>query len=316
MSQRVLITGGSGFVGQWMCRAFLERGARIFAGTLDGVETTLLSKSERDAISWTNLDVLSDADIHQALASSAPEWVVHLAGIAFPQEANASPVRAYEVNVLGTARLLNALEPRARDHLRILVVGSAEQYGPHSHDEYPLRETAEQWPRSPYGASKAAQETIALQMFRGRKLPVICVRSFNHSGAGQREDYLLPALVRRARDLPPSGGKLRTGNNSPIRDYLHVADVADAYVGLLERGEPGAVYNVSSGEGRTVRELAERVLNRLGVSAEVSVDPSLVRPVDTPILVGDNTKLRRATGWAPKRSIDDIIDDLIHAAPR
>jgi GDP-4-dehydro-6-deoxy-D-mannose reductase len=85
-------------------------------------------------------------------------------------------------------------------------------------------------------------------------------------------------------------------------------------VRLLERGEPGEVYNVSSSHTMSVRDIADRVLKHVGVSAEIAVDPSLVRPIDMPILVGDSTKLRLATGWAPKRSIDDIIDDLIHAA--
>jgi GDP-4-dehydro-6-deoxy-D-mannose reductase len=101
-----------------------------------------------------------------------------------------------------------------------------------------------------------------------------------------------------------------------IRDYLHVGDVVSAYLLLLEKGAAGEVYNVCSGQGVTVRELAQRVLSRMGIAAEITPDPALVRPVDVPILVGDNGKLRGATGWSVTRSIDDIIDDLVHAAPR
>ena len=208
-----------------------------------------------------------------------------------------------------------ALGPRAKDSgFRVLIVGSAEQYGPHPAADYPLTERATVEPLTAYAASKAAQELVALQTFRRNGLPVICTRSFNHSGPGHGEAYLLPSLVRRALELPKSGGSLRIGNSTPQRDFLHVADVVDAYVRLLERGQPGEVYNVASGQATTVREIADRVLKRAGKSAEVFVDPALVRPTDMPVLVGDNTKLREATGWKPRRSIDDIIDDLIHAA--
>jgi GDP-4-dehydro-6-deoxy-D-mannose reductase len=315
MPRRVLITGAAGFVGQWLSRALLAQGHDVYGG---GIETApaaaLLSEEERSAIHWVRLNVTSDDDVQRALDSSAPDWVVHLAGIAYPPEANASPVRAFEVNALGAARLLWGLVPHAKDGaFRVLVVGSAEQYGPHPESEYPLVESAGAHPLTAYAASKAAQELVALQIFRRTNVPVICTRSFNHSGPGHGESYLLPSLVRRVCELPRSGGTLRIGNAAPQRDFLHVNDVVDAYLRLLERGQPGEVYNVASGRATSVREIAEHVLNRAGKQAEISVDPALVRPIDMPIQVGDNTKLRRATGWAPRHTLDDIIDDLIHA---
>ena len=144
---------------------------------------------------------------------------------------------------------------------------------------------------------------------------MICTRSFNHSGVGHGDRYLVPTLVRRVHELPRTGGTLRIGNGDVIRDYSHVADVVNAYLVLLERGTTGEVYNVCGGNGMRVREIAERVLKRAGVSAEISSDTALLRPIDVPILIGNNSKLR-ATGWAPTRTIDDIIDDLIHAATR
>ena len=314
MSRRVLITGGSGFVGQWLARALLQRGDTVYCGTFEGsVPGTVLDDAEARAIRWLSLDVTSDADAAAAVRESTPEWVVHLAGIAYPPEANASPAQAFEVNALGALRLLLALA--GTPVARVLIVGTADQYGPHPAAEYPLRETATIEPRSFYGSSKAAQEVLALQMWRGRQLPVVCTRSFNHSGVGHADSYLLPALVRRAATLPPSGGALRIGNATPVRDYLHVLDVVDAYLLLLERGTVGDVYNVCSGEGISVQQLAERVLKRRGISADVISDPALSRPSDTPFLVGDNTKLQSATGWRPRRSVDDIIDEL-HAAAR
>ena len=239
--------------------------------------------------------------------------MIHLAGIAFAPEANASPIRAFEINALGAMRLLGALQGSGA---RVLVVGSAEEYGAQDASAYPISETAALRPLTPYAAAKAAQELIALQIQRSTGMHVICTRSFNHSGVGHGDRYLLPTLVRRVRELPRTGGTLRIGNGDVIRDYSHVADVVDAYMLLLERAPAGEVYNVSSGTGVRVREIADRVLKRSGVIADISSDAALHRPIDVPILVGDSSKLRTATGWKASRTIDDIIDDLIHAAPR
>lgn len=314
MSRRVLITGGAGFVGQWLSRAMLQHGWRVYAGTVDGPPSAaVLSETEKRAVCWIELDVVSDDSIARAVGQSSPDWVIHLAGIAFAPEANASPVRAFEINALGAMRLLGALQGGTA---RVLVVGSAEEYGAQDASAYPIAESAALRPLTPYAAAKAAQELIALQIQRSTGMHVVCTRSFNHSGVGHGDRYLLPTLVRRVRELPRTGGTLRIGNGDVIRDYTHVADVVDAYMLLLERAPAGEVYNVCSGKGVRVRDVAERVLKRSGATADISSDTALLRPIDVPVLVGDNSKLRTATGWLPSRSLDHIIDDLIHAAPR
>jgi len=316
-SRRVLITGGSGFVGQWLCRRLLGRGDTVFAGTFGAFRgPDVLLDAQRAEVTWLPLDAGSDSDIARALDVAAPDAVVHLAGIAFAADAAAAPANAFEVNALGAFRLLHALSAAGASRVRVLIVGSAEQYGSHPAIGQPLAESTPQSPLSVYAASKAAQELIALQMARSSGLAVVCTRSFNHSGFGQSPQFLFPSLVTRAQALPPRGGALRLGNETPVRDYLHVADVAAAYDALLERGLPGEVYNVSSGQGVTVRGVADRVLMRLGIAAEISNDAALMRPVDVASLVGDNSKLRAATGWAPTHTLDDIIDDLIHAKTR
>lgn len=315
MARRVLVTGGSGFVGQWLIRALLRETFEVYAGGLEHPpRVPVLSAAEKAAVTWAKLDITADGDITSSLEQSAPDAIVHLAGIAFAPEANASPVRAFETNALGVMRLLNALQSRGAGHTRVLVVGSAEEYGQQDASAYPIKETAVLRPLTPYAVSKVAQEMIALQTHRSSGLDVVCTRSFNHSGVGHAPSYLLPSLVSKTRRLPRKGGTLTIGNDTVVRDYLHVADVADAYLALLDKGRSGEVYNVSSGTGLTVRELAERVLNRAGVAADISSDSALLRPIDVPIMVGDNSRLRSATGWTPTRSIDDIIDDLINAA--
>src|SRR3954463_3546527 len=159
----------------------------------------------------------------------------------------------------------------------------------------PLHEDAEQRPLTMYAASKVAQEVAALQAFRSDGIRVVCTRSFNHSGVGHGPNFLLPSIVSRALRLPPAGGTLSIGNGDTVRDYLHVEDVVAAYILLLEQGAAGEAYNVCSGEGTNVRSLANTVLARLGITAEVVSKSELARSVDVPVLVGSNNKLRRAT---------------------
>jgi GDP-4-dehydro-6-deoxy-D-mannose reductase len=318
---RALVTGGAGFVGQWLCRELLERGWSVTGGMLgDVVPTSVLPLDERRSIRWLPLDVRQTAEIARAIDESRPDAVFHLAGISYVPAANADPGATLEVNVAGAARLLAELRARVAAGTAdpvVIIVGSGEQYGRHDAEEMPLAEHAAQRPLSVYAASKTAQEVVALEAWRSGGVRVIATRSFNHSGAGQGSSFLLPALVQRALSLRNAWRReLPIGNTSPIRDFLHVRDVARAYVALVERGEPGEVYNIASGEGVEVGALAERVLALTGVDAKLHVDSSLVRPVDVPVLVGDATRLRTATGWNPSYTLNDILSDLIRAASR
>lgn len=310
---RALVTGGSGFVGQWLVDALQRDGHLVHVAAPDGPPGTTA-----EAVRWHVGDLRDAAVVERVLSESRPDWVFHLAGISAMAEAEADPGLAADTNVTVAVRLLATLAAARRHGAAdpvVLVVGSGEQYGRHPESALPLRESSELWPLTLYAASKAAQEVFALQAHRRHGLRVIATRSFNHTGAGQSDRFLLPALVRRAlalRGREPA--VLRLGNTSPVRDIAHVSDVVRAYILLAERGLPGEIYNVCQGEGHSVREIAERVLRRTGVDAVLEEDPSLVRPVDVPALVGDAGKLRAHTGWAPLRSLDDCIDDLIHAA--
>ncbi|HEY0997287.1 MAG TPA: GDP-mannose 4,6-dehydratase [Gemmatimonadaceae bacterium] len=316
---RALVTGGGGFVAQWVIRAMLARGWEVIAS---GPEPAAPASADGVAAGarWRPLDVRDDAALGAALDAERPDAIVHLAAVAFPPAATADPAAAWALNVVGTVRLLGAAGARVKAGTLdpvVLVVGSSEQYGRHDAGDMPLREEAAQRPLTVYGATKAAQEVAALQAHRASRVRVVATRSFNHSGPGQGTDFLLPALVRRALDLRGAADpRLVLGDQTPVREFTHVADVAEAYCRLVEDGTAGEAYNVCSGQGTTVRELALSVLHRAGVAAEISTDPALLRPVDVPILVGSPDKLRAATGWVPARTRDDIIDDLIHAASR
>ena len=320
MTTRALVTGGNGFVAQWAMRAMLERGWTVTAAGIGALpNSSILTDAERSQIGWRSMDITQQHDVAAAVDCTCPDVVLHLAAVSHIPDAMANPGYAYEVNAVGTVRLLAEVRRHraaATADPVVIVVGSAEQYGRHEINEMPLHEDVEQRPLSLYAASKVAQEVAALQAFRSDGVRVVCTRSFNHSGIGHGSHFLLPSIVRRALALPKTGGSLPIGNGDTVRDFLHVADVVEAYLLLSERGATGEAYNVCSEEGTSVRALAAAVVHRLGISAGIATDPALTRPVDVPVLVGRNTKLRRATGWTPRRTRDDIIDDLIHAATR
>lgn len=320
---RALVTGAGGFVGQWLCRALLSAGWDVTGTTIDGGPTSgILTEAEARVVTWRGMDLRPGVDrrtLGGLLERSRPDVVFHLAAVAFVPAAGADPMRALDTNVGAAVRLVEAMRSlRGSGGIdpTLLVVGSAEQYGRHDESAMPLVESAELRPRTFYAATKCAQEAFALSAARSEGLRVVATRSFNHSGPGQGAQYLLPSLVSRALEArrEPTAG-VRIGNTETVRDFLHVEDVVSAYISLVERGRPGETYNVCSGEGASVGEIAGEVLAQAGVQGPLVPDPSLRRTVDVPMLVGDNSKLRTDTGWAPRRTRAHIIDDLLNAAP-
>ena len=316
---RALLTGGAGFVGQWLARSLLQRGDDVdLAGLGDAFHgPEILTDEERGATRWFAADVRDAEALDAAVEASKPDVVFHLAGVSFPPDADRTPAATFDVNVLGAVRLLSSVARRRAAGVVdpvVLIVGSGVQYGRHDESEMPLGESAEQRPVSTYGASKAAQETIALQVFREAGVRTVCVRSFNHSGIGHGAQYLLPSLVARARAVAAGGPPRLALGNDVVRDYVHVDDVVSAYLLLAERGKPGEAYNVASGRGVSASQLAADVLHRAGVRADISTDAALVRATDIPTLIGSPAKLARETGWAPRKAHLDIIDDLLRSS--
>jgi GDP-4-dehydro-6-deoxy-D-mannose reductase len=315
---RALVTGAAGFAGQWLCRELLHSGWDVWGARLDAsLPPGALAVDASRSVRWWQGDLRAPSAAHDAIDASEPDAIFHLAGIAHVPSANADPAGTLDVNVIVAARLLGDVRTRrAAGTLDpvVVVVGSGEQYGRHDAAELPLDESAAQRPMGVYAASKAAQEVLALEAHRTGGVRVIAARPFNHSGPGQSPNFVIPALVRRAVELRGTANPLVMGNTDTVRDFSHVEDVVRGYVALAERGVPGEAYNIASGAGTNMASLALRILALAGVAAKLQTDPALVRPADVPALVGSAAKLRAATGWAPRHSLDTILEELIRAA--
>jgi len=215
-------------------------------------------------------------------------------------------------NIWPVLNLLDVARKRGRG-LRILAVGSADVYGPVSESELPLRENRAPNPMNPYALSKAIQEQCCLQYASLYGVDVIATRSFNHTGAGQRESFVLPSFARQVAEI-------RLGAREPVmdvgaldlkRDFTDVRDVALAYVALVEKGKRGEVYNVCSGVAHSLRDLLAVMCNAARVAPEIRVDPRRVRSADITELRGDPSKIARDTGWRSRIPIAETIEWLL-----
>ncbi len=294
---RALVTGGRGFVGRWLVAHLTEAGDDV---TAIDAET----------------DVTDEQAVEGAMGAVEPDAVYHLAARAHVGDSWRDPLDVLRVNVLGTGAVLAAAR-RAAPEATVLVVSSAEVYGTLAPEELPVAEDARVRPATPYASSKAAAEQVAVQAWLGYGQRALIVRPFNHVGPGQAPTFAVPALARRVLEARKRGSReLVVGTLTTRRDFTDVRDVVRAYRLLVDRAEPGGVYNVCSGRDVAIADVAARLMALCGVGLRVVTDPELVRPVDTPVLRGDPSRLVAATGWAPVIPLDETLADVLHDLER
>lgn len=292
---RVLVTGAGGFVGRRLLAKLAAAGHEAV-----GVDR--------------EVDVAQAAVVAEAVASAAPDALVHLAALSFVPDSFRDPAAAFRVNFLGTRNVLEAVSGRAPS-ARVLVVSTGNVYGTAGSGAAPFSESAPLRPESPYARAKAAADLLA-RSYAERGLAVLRLRPFNHTGRGRPESFVESSLARQLVEIaagrrPP---RLAVGNLDAVRDFLDVDDVVAAYLLLLDPAVPAGLYNVASGSGRSVREVLDTLfeLAELGprrAEIEVAVDPERWRPTDR--AVGDAGRLRAATGWEPRVPFATTLRSLL-----
>jgi GDP-4-dehydro-6-deoxy-D-mannose reductase len=302
----VLITGAAGFAGRWLGAACRRNG--------DEVVGLGLAPEPGGPASWVSCDITDAGVLDAAIAQIRPRITYHLAAIAAPALANADQRRAWTVNLLGTLNVLASLA-RHSPGSHILLVSSAAVYGSVERSACPLPESHPATPADCYGATKRAAE-LAVLGDPGAGLQVHVARAFNHLGPGQSVDFLPGKLARavteiRAGRAPPS---LSLGSLQDWRDLTDVRDVVRAYRAIVDRGKPGRIYNVCSGNAIPMAELVSCFCDLAGIPIEV--DTGAAHPDSAlPFLEGDCSRLRRDCGWRPEIPLRQSVLDAL-AQPR
>jgi len=294
---KVFVTGGSGFVGQHL------RGLHG-SPVLDGLEIAFASPG---------MDIRDRSAVVQALQLARPDFVIHLAAQSFVPASFKDPAQTFDINLLGTLTLLQALVD-IQFKGRMLFVSSGDIYGSVPDNELPVRESRAPEPRNPYAVSKAAAEMLCRQFHFSEGLDVVVARPFNHIGPGQDPRFVVARLAQQFALIRAGqrDGNLVVGNIDVSRDFSDVRDVISAYVALLLRGISGVVYNVGSGRAISIRDLIAMLASISGVHPSIEVDAGLVRPNEQVRMVADVTLLRRDTEWVPSIGIQQTLQDTFH----
>lgn len=312
---RSFITGIAGFAGSHLAERLLARGDAVAGLVLDAAapRPSLAPVAARGPIEIHAGDIADVDRLTAVLAAVRPERIFHLAGLAAPGRSFADPLAFYRVNALGTAALLEAVERAGlRDTTRVLLASSGEVYG-RAAGRGPIPEDTPLRPVSPYGASKAAAEAIAIAACLGRGIEVVIARAFNHTGARQEPDFAGPAFARQialaeAGRAPP---EIRAGRLDAVRDFSHVEEVVTAYAALLERGRAGEAYNIGTGRGVRIADLLGALVAQARIPIQVVDDPARHRPVEIPSLIADTRRLAATIGFGPRRPLEEVTSDLL-----
>jgi GDP-4-dehydro-6-deoxy-D-mannose reductase len=283
----ILVTGAQGFVGGHL---LAQLGGRALP---------------------VDVDVTDPKAVVRAVRASAPGAVVHLAAVSSVGASWEDAGEAWRVNAVGTVNVLEAVRADAPE-ARVLVPSTGDVYG--RAPEIPTTEEAPLEPVSPYAASKVAAEAACGQARRAG-VEVVVARAFQHEGPGRDERFAIgswSAQIARAEEA--GGGTVRVGNLKVRRDITDVRDVCRAYAMLLERSVRAGTYNVATGRAFEMSEVLELLLGMAGCPLEVETDPARSRPSDLPVLCGDPSRLRAATGWQPRIPLEETLADTLQAA--
>lgn len=311
--RKALITGITGFVGSHLAELLLRKKWVVY-GTVRPRSKTENIASIKERVILFDADILDSHSLYYVVKKVQPDFIFHLAAQSFVPTSWASPANTLETNVLGAVHLFEAVRSVGISP-RIQIACSSEEYGLVKPEEIPVKETNPLRPLSPYAVSKVAMDYLGYQYFKSYGLKIIRTRAFNHTGPRRGEQFVCSSFAKQIVEIEKGKREpvIRVGNLSAIRDFSDVRDIVRAYVLAVEKCEPGEVYNISSGVGRKIEDVLGLLLSLSKIKGiKVKQDPSRMRPSDVPILVGDSTKFRKATGWKPQIPFEKTMEDLLN----
>jgi GDP-4-dehydro-6-deoxy-D-mannose reductase len=302
------VTGINGFTGPHLARHLLSQGLEVVGVTRSDPVPALQALDGRVDLQWA--DLLDERRVMEVVQNVEPDFVFHMASVRGVDDLGELLVH----NLRSSQHVLRATAQLAKSkETRLLIAGSASEYGMVYSDEQPLDERQPRRPLSPYGLMKMAEVSLALSYFFGEGLAVYVGRSFNLVGPGEPDTLVCSTVVRQAvaMQLGLSDAAIMMGDLSAVRDFVDIRDAAEAYWAIVDKGLPGEVYNVCSGSGTSIQSVVDHVIELTGVAAPVKIDPDKLRPVAIPGCVGDGRKIRRQTGWKAATPVRQSLADLI-----
>lgn len=312
---RYLITGFSGFVSKHFLEylEILQSPVSVLGVDINDPDFGLdgLNHVQLD---FQKMDLLDREGIEKIILQFQPNYILHLASYSSVAFSWANPVKSFQNN---TNIFLNVLEAvhSVNTGIRILSVGSSEEYGDLTGGKAIFHEEDALNPISPYAVARVSQEMLSKVYAKGYGLDIVMTRSFNHIGPGQKDIFVVASFAKRLVEMKKGGAtspKLMTGDISLIRDFVDVRDVVRAYDGLLKKGRKGEIYNICSGVGHSLREIIQQMISILDMEALTKTNEKLIRPSDNKIIIGANEKIKHDIGWAPeiplRRSLEDVIN--------
>lgn len=304
--RRVLITGGTGFVGPHLIR-FLKSNSN--SSTIAVIASRGSQSGQESGVDYHELDIRRTDEVRFVVRKISPTHVYHLAGISAVDVSWSDPRLSFEVNVLGASNLFEAAMSLP-SLPRILNVSTSQVY---ANSDTILTESSPVNPENPYAASKAMAELLRVQYRNCSGGGIITARSFNHTGPGQTPSFVLPSIAKQFAEIeaglrPP---RLTVGNIEVKRDFTDVRDVVAAYFALLEKGRSNEVYNVCSGSAVRLADIIRKFEALSGIVIQIDTDPKRLRSNEVAQIVGDATKIRRETGWSPQIPLEKTNRDLL-----
>ncbi len=301
--RRILITGGTGFVGSHLIRFLRSFDAKLIV--VSSGDATF----QEPGVDYCKADIRNSDDIRAVVRAANPSQIYHLAGISSVAASWNNPRLAFDVNVIGSYNVFEAAM-RLPSPPTILNVSTSQVY---ARSDAALTETSPLDPDNPYAATKAMAELLVVQYRKPTSGGIITARAFNHTGTGQLPSFVLPSFAKQLAEMEAglSSPVLKVGNINVKRDFTDVRDVVVAYCELLDKGKVGEIYNVCSGHSVLLADLVRELQKNCRVTVKIEVDPARLRSSEVPQMVGDPGKIRRVTGWNPQVSLESTLKDLL-----
>ncbi|MFH1400603.1 MAG: GDP-mannose 4,6-dehydratase [Nanoarchaeota archaeon] len=309
-----LITGITGFAGSHLAEHLLAKGYRV-AGTVRWRSKTENIDHIRDQLQLIEADLRDMSSVQTLLGDLKPDVIFHLAAQSFVHASFNAPQETTTTNILGNINLMEAIRRLPGYDPIVQIAGSSEEYGLVHPDEVPITEDNPLRPLSPYGVSKVGQDLISRYYFHAFKIRCVVTRAFNHEGPRRGDVFVTSTFAQQIARIekgkqPPI---LRHGNLEAKRDFTDVRDMVVAYRLAVEKGQPGEVYNICSGDKGTyaIKDVLGILIKMAKVKISLEADPARMRPSDVNILHGDCSKFQKATGWAPTIPFETTLRDLL-----